>query len=173
VTEIAAQAVEHLDADASDGHDKADPAMQCTGSRDAPTAPTGPTWRRTLVRVSVLYTAVTLVSSGYALASGQGTDTHVHLLLRLGFVIVGIGALDLYDLMRQRLLHVPQWVLGAAAYLGGVAAIMAGMWLWGAAGGDLHPDAFRDGLLNFTGVGVVLAVIIAAVDRGRSRARRS
>jgi hypothetical protein len=89
-----------------------------------------------------------------------------------GFVIVGIGALDLYDLMRQRLRRVPRWVLGAAAYLVGVVAIMSGMWLWGAAGGDLHPDAFRDGFLNFTGVGVVLAMVIAVVDRVRGRAQR-
>lgn len=148
--------------------------MQPTGSRDAATAPTGPTWRRTLVRVSVLYTAVTITSSGYALATGHGTDTHVHLLLRLGFVIVGIGALDLYDLMRQRLPHVPPWVSGAAAYLGGVVAIMSGMWLWGAAGGDLHPDAFRDGFYNFTGVGVVIAMTIAVVHsvRGWVQPRR-
>lgn len=150
-------------------HKRAETAavMEREEAPGAVTALPGPTWRRTVVRVAVLYTAVTVVSSGYALAAGRLTDTHAHLLLRLGFVIVGIGAVDLYDLMRQRWPHRRQWVLVAAAYLAGVAAIMFGMWLWGATGGDLHPDALRDGFLNFTGVGVVLVMIIAVIDRVR------
>lgn len=130
------------------------------------TARTGPTWRRTALRVSVLYTALTVISSGYALAVGQSTDTHVHLLMRLGFVCVGIGAVDLYDLMRHRA-RLRRWVSVVIAYSASVAVIMSGMWLWGATGGDLHPDAFRDGFLNFTGVGVVLVMVLAVVDRVR------
>lgn len=143
------------------------PRRSFQGHPEGATVLTGPTLRRTLVRIAVVYTALTVTSSGFAVVTGQETDTHVHLLLRLAFVIVGIGSLDLYDLMRQRLTHVPRWVLGAATYMGGVVAIMSGIWLWGAAGGELHPDAFRDGFLNFTGVGVVLAMIIAVVDRVR------
>lgn len=131
------------------------------------TAVSGPTWRRTVLRVSVLYTALTVITSGYALAAGHSTDTHTHLLLRLGFVCVGIAAVDLYDVMRRRAPRLGKWVSMVVAYSASVVVVMSGMWLWGAAGGDLHPDAFRDGFLNFTGVGVVLAMTLAVVDRVR------
>jgi hypothetical protein len=132
-----------------------------------------PTWRRTLIRICVLYTAVTLVGSVYALATGQTTDTHVHLLLRLGFVVVGVGAFDLYDLLRLWFPGARDGLLGATAYVTAVAAILSGMWLWGAAGGELHPDAFRDGFLNFTGVGLVVAAVLALRDKVRRPPRPS
>jgi hypothetical protein len=132
-----------------------------------------PAWPRTLLRVCVLYTGVTVTASVHALANGQATDAHVHLLLRFAFVVVGIGGFDLFDTLRLRYPGARDWLVGITAYAAAVTVTLSGMWLWGALGGELHPGAFRDGLLSLSGVGLVVAAILALRARlaGRWRGR--
>ncbi|MFU8841892.1 MAG: DUF6608 family protein [Nitriliruptoraceae bacterium] len=126
--------------------------------------------RRYVVSVCVLYTVLTLVSSTIALASGAETDTHLHLLMRLLFVMLGLGAFELVAALRQRRPDAPLAVL---ALLGSVVlalAIVASVWLSGRAGVDLHPNAYRDALVNVGVVGLVLVALSAIIDlRRRSR----
>ncbi len=125
--------------------------------------------RRYLVSVSVLFTVLTVVSSTIALASGQETDTHLHLLMRLLFVMLGLGAFELVDALRQRHPGAPLVVLALAGSAVLVLAIVASVWITGQAGVDLHPNAYRDAVLNVGLVGVVLVVIAAIVDLHRRR----
>jgi hypothetical protein len=125
--------------------------------------------RRYLVSVSALFTVLTVVSSTIALASGQETDTHLHLLMRLLFVMLGLGAFELVDALRQRHPGAPLVVLALAGSAMLVLAIVASLWISGQAGVDLHPDAYRDAVLNVGVVGVVLVVLAAIVDLRRRR----
>ena len=128
--------------------------------------------RRFGVRVCVLYTLLTLTSSVLALYSGQETDTHLHLLARLVFVLIGLGAVEVVDGLRRRYASARTWLLAVAGYLVAIAAIMAGLWVFAATGGELHPDAYRDAFLNFTAVGLLVVVVFAVRDAVRSRRQR-
>jgi peptidoglycan/LPS O-acetylase OafA/YrhL len=125
--------------------------------------------RRYVVSVSVLFTVLTVVSSTIALASGQETDTHLHLLMRLLFVMLGLGAFELVAALRERLPGAPLAVLALAGSAVLVVAIVASVWISGRAGVDLHPNAYRDAVLNVGVVGVVLVVLAAIVDLRRRR----
>lgn len=128
--------------------------------------------RRFGVRVCVLYTVLTVTSSVLALAEGQETDTHVHLLARLAFVLIGLGAFELVDGLRLRYAGAPGWLLAVAGYLVAILAIMAGLWVVAATGGELHPNAYRDAFWNFTAVGLVVVLVFAIRDAVRSRRQR-
>ncbi len=127
---------------------------------------------RFAVRVCVLYTVLTVTSSVLAVVQGQETDTHVHLLARLAFVLIGLGAFELVDELRRRATHAPRWLLAVAGYLVAVVAIMAGLWVFAATGGELHPNAYRDAFWNFTAVGLVVVVAVAVRDLIAARRRR-
>ena len=128
--------------------------------------------RRLGIRVCVLYTAVTVTSSVLALTQGQETDTHLHLLARLVFVLIGLGAFELVDALRRRYAGAPVWLVAVAGYLVAIVAILSGLWVFAATGGELHPDAYRDAFWNFTAVGLVVIVVFAVRDAVRSRRRR-
>jgi peptidoglycan/LPS O-acetylase OafA/YrhL len=125
--------------------------------------------RRYVVSVCVLYTVLTLVSSTIALASGQETDTHLHLLMRLLFVMLGLGAFEVVAAFRQRRPGTPLVVLALAGSAVLVVAIVASVWVSGLAGVDLHPNAYRDAVLNVGVVGVVLVALSAIIDLRRRR----
>ena len=124
------------------------------------------------LRACVLYTVLTVASSVLALAQGQETDTHVHLLARLAFVLIGLGAFELVDGLRRRYATAPVWLVAAAGYVVAIVAIMVGLWVFAATGGELHPNAYRDAFWNFSAVGLVVIVAFAVRDAIRSRRRR-
>ncbi|TVP68720.1 MAG: hypothetical protein EA340_08325 [Nitriliruptor sp.] len=128
--------------------------------------------RRFGLRVCVLYTALTVTSSVLALAQGQESDTHVHLLARLAFVLIGLGAFEVVDGLRRRYATAPVWLVAVAGYLVAIVAILVGLWLFAATGGELHPNAYRDAFWNFTAVGLVVIVVFAVRDAIRARRRR-
>jgi peptidoglycan/LPS O-acetylase OafA/YrhL len=153
------------------GPSRSDAAARRVGaSRPIPPGPTvRARLRRYVVSVCVLYTVLTLVSSTIALASGQETDTHLHLLMRLLFVMLGLGAFELVAALRQRRPGTPLVVLALAGSAVLVVAIVASVWISGLAGVDLHPNAYRDAVLNVGVVGVVLVALSAIIDLRRRR----
>ena len=140
--------------------------------RDAPRRglTAGQRWQRFGVRVGVLYTVLTVISSTIALTSGQETDTHVHLLTRLVFVVIGLGAVELVDLVRRRT-EAPTWLVVAVGYLVAIAGILLALRVYAATGGELHPDAERDALINVTAVAVGVSAVAWVWSRFRSRGR--
>jgi hypothetical protein len=147
----------------------ADPARHDEGST-AGAAPTraglelSVTWRQTLIAIGVVYAALTITSSAFALTTGASTETHVHLLLRFGVTSIGVGAFYAYGLLRRRFTELPSAIAGLVTYLLALAAAMAVVWLYGLVD-VLHPDAYRDIFLNFTAVAVVLSAIWAVAAR--------
>lgn len=103
--------------------------------------------KRTVLLICVVYTLLTLISSGYGLAAGRTMDTHAHILLRFVVTVLGIGSLHLFRL-------VPRWPLpGAVAFHYG--ATMGAIWLLVWISGrflTLHPDACRDIFLNYSAI---------------------
>jgi peptidoglycan/LPS O-acetylase OafA/YrhL len=125
--------------------------------------------RRYLLGVSVVYTALTVISRSLALASGQATDTHLHLLMRLLFVMLGLGTFELIAALRQRFPQARLAVLGLVGFAILMAAVVLSVWVTGQAGLELHPDVYRDAMLNVGAVGVVLVAISAIIDVRRRR----
>lgn len=128
--------------------------------------------RRYLVNVCLLYTVLTVLSSTIALSRGEETDTHAHLLMRLALVLLGLGAFELIAWARQRFPAAPLALLGLGVTLVLIAAVVASVWISGLAGVDLHPNAYRDAVLNVGVVGVVLVGLAGMLDLRRRRRRR-
>lgn len=128
------------------------------------------TLRQTLVAIGIVYAAVTVISSTFALIAGAKTETHVHLLLRFGVSIIGVGALYAYGALRRRFVKLTSLATGLITYVFALAAAMAGVWLYGRVDA-LHPDAYRDIFLNFTAMAIVLSVIWAGAARLLRRRR--
>jgi len=113
-----------------------------------------------LILICVVYTLLTITSSGYALLIGRATDTHVHILLRFAIVSIGIGSILIFNLF-------PCWSLpGIFAFHYGITIsfIFLVMWL-GSFFIEWHPDAYRDILLNFTPVYILIATGFLIRDR--------
>lgn len=129
------------------------------------------TLRRGAILVGVLYTVLTVVSSGLALLRGIETDTHLHLLARFVITVVGVGFLGVYDLLSRRLPRAPAATAAAATYVVAMATVLALTWAIGRIE-PLHPDAYRDITLNFTTVYLGVAAALFAVAGWRRRHTR-
>lgn len=121
--------------------------------------------------VGVLFTVLTVISSTIALGSGEQAASHRHLLLRLLFVVLGLGAVELVVVLRRRLPSVPLVVHAVAGTVVLLAAVVLSLWVAGQAGVELHPDAYRDAVLNVAAVGVGLTLLSAGADLLRRRRR--
>lgn len=124
--------------------------------------------RGAAVLVCVIYTAITLASSSYALASGVTEDTHEHLLIRFAVTVLGVGAFYGHGRLRRLMASVPSVVVGATTYVLAMGAVFAFVWVYGRFA-ELHPDAYRDIFLNFTAAFLVIAAVQVALARWRRR----
>ena len=113
-----------------------------------------------LILICVVYTLLTVTSSGLAFIAGGTTDTHVHLLFRFVVTTIGIGSILVFNLF-------PHWPLpGIFALHYGVTMSFIFALVW--ASGffiELHPDAFRDIFLNFTVIYVLIAAGLQIAER--------
>lgn len=120
-------------------------------------------WKSVLILICIVYTALTITSSGYALMVGITTDTHFHLLARFAVTAIGIGSILIFNLF-------PRWSLPAMFalhYIAAMSFIFLLVWVSGSFI-ELHPDAFRDIFLNFTTI-YLLVVVFFLVYRLISR----
>ena len=109
-------------------------------------------WKNALILICIVYTLLTVTSSGYELIVGETTDTHVHLLSRFLVTSIGIGSILIFNLF-------PHWsLLGIFTLHYGVtmSSIFLLVWVSGFFI-QLHPDAFRDIFLNFTAIYILIA----------------
>ncbi|MDW7650266.1 MAG: DUF6608 family protein [Bacillota bacterium] len=118
------------------------------------------------ILICVVYTILTVTSSGFGLLGGRTTDTHVHLLLRFVVTSIGIGSILIFNLF-------PKWPLGgifAFHYTVTMSFIFALVWMSGLFI-ELHPDAYRDIFLNFTSVYLLLSIAIQITAWYKNRKR--
>lgn len=116
----------------------------------------------------ILFTGITLAASTLGMATeGFGsTSDNFHIWSRFAIVVVAIGSLYLFDWLQSW----PLRVVHAVHYLATMAIILVAVWLAGFAI-DLHPDAYRDIFLNYTGVYLILVVVEYGYFRWRGRKR--
>lgn len=109
-------------------------------------------WKSALMLVCVVYTLLTITSSGYALLVGISTETHFHLLARFAVTAVGIGSILMFNLF----LRWPLWSMFIIHYVATMGIIFLLVWVSGFLI-ELHPDAYRDIFLNFTPIYLLIA----------------
>ena len=109
-------------------------------------------WKSALILICVVYTLLTITSSGYALLVGRTTDTHFHLLARFVVTAIGIGSILLFNLFPRW----PLWAMFFLHYAVTMGAIFLLVWVSGLFI-ELHPDAYRDIFLNFTSIYLLIA----------------
>lgn len=120
--------------------------------------------KNALILICIVFTVLTVTSSGLALLQGQTTDTHAHLLMRFVITVLGIGSILIFNLF-------PNWPL-LAIYGLHYSVTMGLVLLFTWASGffiELHPDAYRDIFLNFTPIYFLVAVGFIFLGRYRKR----
>lgn len=118
--------------------------------------------------ICILFTAITLGASTLGLVmDGLGsTSDDLHVWARFAIVFIAIGSLYLFDLLQSWSLR----VVHAIHYLVTMGFILIAMWVMGMFV-DLHPDAYRDIVLNYTGIYVILLLLEFGYFRWRGRFR--
>ena len=112
----------------------------------------------------ILFASITLLSSVLNLTfAGAGAVTDdVHILARFLIVVIAIGSLYIFDWFQSW----PLRIVHLAHYLVTMALVLVLVWLGGFVV-ELHPDAYRDIFLNYTGIYLILAVIEFVYLRAR------
>jgi len=111
-------------------------------------------WKSALILICIVYTLLTITSSGYALLVGRTMETHFHLLARFAVTSIGISSILMFNLLSRW----PLWAVFAIHYSATMGIILGLIWLSGNFI-ELHPDAFRDIFLNFTPIYLLFAVV--------------
>jgi len=102
--------------------------------------------------ICIVFTALTVTSSGISLLQGQTTDIHAHLLMRFVITFLGIGSILVFNLF-------PDWPLPAIYglhYVITMSFILLLIWTGGFFV-ELHPNAYRDIFLNFTPIYILIS----------------
>ncbi|WP_241078428.1 DUF6608 family protein [Natranaerofaba carboxydovora] len=118
--------------------------------------------KSTLILICVVYTLLTITSSGYALLVGITTATHFHLLARFAVTAIGIGSILMFNLFPRW----PLWVMFALHYTATMGIIFLLMWV-SSFFIELHPDAYRDIFFNFTPIYLLIAAIFVIRNKFR------
>jgi len=117
-------------------------------------------WKSALILICIVYTLLTVTSSGYALLVGRTTDTHFHLLARFVITTIGIYSILIFNLLPRWHL----WLMFALHYTLTMGIILMLVWVSGFFV-ELHPDAYRDIFLNFTPIYLLFAIGLLAINK--------
>lgn len=109
-------------------------------------------WKSALMLICIVYTLLTITSSGYALLVGITAETHFHLLARFVVTVIGVGSILMFNLFPRW----PLWSMFIIHYVATMGIIFLLVWASGFFI-KLHPDAYRDIFLNFTPMYLLIA----------------
>ena len=114
----------------------------------------------------IIFAGITLLSSVLNLTfAGAGAVTDdIHILARFLIVVIAIGSLYIFDWFQSW----PLRIVHLVHYFVTMALVLMLVWLAGFVI-ELHPDAYRDIFLNYTGIYLILAVIEFVYLRARNR----
>jgi hypothetical protein len=122
-------------------------------------------WKNALMLICIVYTSLTITSSSYALLSGTTTETHFHLLARFAVTTIGIGSILMFNLLPRW----PLWAMFAIHYAATMSIIFGMVWVSGYFI-ELHPNAYRDIILNFTPIYLLVAAWFLIRTKNRKKA---
>ncbi len=115
--------------------------------------------------ICVIYVVATMISSILSLLNGTPTATHFHLILRLLVIIIAVAPLSIFDLLKNQ----REIVRLAIHYLVTMLLIFALVWSIQIFE-SLHPNAYRDILLNYTGAYIAVGLVYYLYSKvGKSR----
>lgn len=121
---------------------------------------------KSIILFSILFTGITLFSSILNLSLGQTYDTHAHILMRGGFVLIGTSITILFFHYKPRIYPLRYVV----PYLLGQTLIFFMVFIIGRLT-TLHPDAYRDAFFNFTFVAMIVILVLIGMDVLQSKKR--
>ncbi len=116
----------------------------------------------------IIFTVVTILSSVRQLFQGIPKDDNLHIINRSVVVFIGVLVLFLItklDLKNKILNTVVPYVIS-------MSMVFFYVWLtsfWD----DLHPNAYRDIFFNFTGLFVLMAVIVEIKNRFKRKREKN
>jgi hypothetical protein len=128
----------------------------------------GSTIKRGLLFFCVVFSVTTLFSSILQLMTGQTSDTNFHIVNRGVIVFIAVLTIMLFSEMKFRFRALNCLV----PYAISMGVVFLYVWLTGFVE-PLHPNAFRDVFFNFTGVAVVIAVVITLMNALKAKRRRT
>ena len=112
-----------------------------------------------LIIFSIIFTITTLFSSTLMLILGETHDTHAHILLRGGFVFAAATTMIIFFNYKPKNKFLEYFIPYAVAQTV-VFFILFIISLFD----DLHPDAYRDAFFNFTGVAIIVIIVLIVMD---------
>ena len=118
--------------------------------------------------ICIIFTAVTLGASalGFVMDGLNSTSDDLHIWARFAIVFIAIGSLYIFDLLQSW----PLRVVHAIHYVVTMTIILVALWVMGFFV-ELHPDAFVDIIVNYTGIYILLVLLEFGYFRWRGRKR--
>ena len=123
--------------------------------------------KRGFVLFSILFTITTIVSSSLQLYQGRLEDTNSHLLNRAVVVFIGVLTMQLFDKIKFQ----SKILSFLIPYAISMSAVFLYVWITGFFE-SLHPNAYRDIFLNFTGVVIILTIVLTIKDKFLKKVQR-
>ncbi len=112
----------------------------------------------------MIFTAVTLVSSGWQLVRGCENDTNSHILIRAIFTLVGVGFFGVFKYLNIK----NKYIKILIQYIVSVVFIFVIVWGIGFFG-ELSKYAYRDAFFNWSGVFASVIIIDFIVKKIRRK----
>lgn len=118
--------------------------------------------------ICILFTGIVLAGStlGLVVEGFDSTTDDLHIWARFAIVFIAIGSLYIFDWLQSWSLP----VVHAIHYILTMAIILVSFWFMGTII-ELHPDAYRDIILNYSGIYLILVAVEYVYFRWRGRKR--
>ena len=111
-------------------------------------------FKNIVVAICVLFSLLTITSSGFSLIRGNYSNTELHLLMRFFVTTIALGSLLIFKIF-------PQWSrakVHSIHYGATMGSIFLLVWLSGFFI-SLHQSAYRDIFLNYTVIYLLITLI--------------
>lgn len=112
----------------------------------------------------LIYTFATIISSSLQLYMGSLTDTNSHILNRAIIVLIAVIIITLFENIKFQN-KVLSYLI---PYIISMIIVFSYVWISGNFV-ELHPNAYRDIFLNFTGVTIIYCVVENIVKKSKKK----
>lgn len=110
--------------------------------------------KNTLISIAIVFSLLTITSSGIAVIRGNYSETDFHLMMRFFVTTIAMGGLLIFKLKEKS----RNLIVHSLHYFVTMGSIFLLVWFSGLFI-ELHPDAYRDIFLNYS---IIYVIITAA-----------